>query len=237
MGRRRIRRAISRVTSRVTNAITRPLSIFSNVISRNSSNSTTIPIPTISTVTVNTPTLSYRSWSGPVTDMATANARNIAIPYIRANDIKVGCFAIQPYSRMYAMFDGVNLSSSCRPLTKDEYNSGARGAAAVGAPLVADILGEVFFRLYVPSGRFLVGSKLIVAADNLNENFVTSTASAIFTAKGNVEIRTPFITWSSSSSTQSGGVDSTVTIPASTLPQCPVGWTLNPATNTCVFVG
>jgi hypothetical protein len=99
------------------------------------------------------------------------------IPYMRSIVITFTATRMKPDTKVYAFFDGINVSDHCKLSSSGTY----------GSTLITDSEGSLVGQFRVPAGQFTVGTKKFILADNPTdfESTDTSTiASASFTASG-----------------------------------------------------
>lgn len=152
------------------------------------------------------------------------------IPFIRSRRVKFLATRLKPNTRVYAFFDGINVSDFCKPETFALFSDSPVDAepdnTAVRHPdltstditngtnaLVTDANGNVEGEFYIPNTdtiRFRTGDRTFrLADDSLNrEGFVTTAASSVYSARGlltteqEVSLREPQIVQSSVSQTR-----------------------------------
>lgn len=139
------------------------------------------------TTTVVTPTTKYRTWVETSSSVSSSIVDTTSIPYIHATNIRILASNMRPYSRLYVMFDGVDVSNLCRPLSSAEYASNANGAASIGAAIYANAAGNAWIRFYIPARRFTTGRKLVVVTDSTDKAQQTTRSSAFFIANGTLQ--------------------------------------------------
>lgn len=104
------------------------------------------------------------------------------IPFMRAREVEFTGKGMMPYSRAYAYFDDVDVSSYCRT-----------GTQAYGTPMFVDANGAITGTFNIPNTealRFRTGTKqftLIDDPDNVRE-LALSYAGAKYTAKGTLNL-------------------------------------------------
>ena len=112
-----------------------------------------------------------------------------AIPFMRSRIVNVTGRGFKPNTRLYAFFDGVDVTSFITPAT-----SSFTGTAAEGSNLVSDANGDVYCRFRVPndnSVRFRSGSRRLRLSDNAQNQtgsgLVTTSGEATYTSRGTTE--------------------------------------------------
>jgi hypothetical protein len=101
------------------------------------------------------------------------------IPYMRSINVEFHATGMKPNTRLYAFFDGVDVTSDCRPLSNgSEY----------GSSLVVDSDGNVSGVFRIPSGRFFNGQKTFRLTndpkDSRDPDLLMTSAEAIYWAGG-----------------------------------------------------
>lgn len=104
------------------------------------------------------------------------------IPYMRSREVAFSARGMMPFSRAYAFFDDVNVTSYCK-----------QGVQAYGAPMFVDSLGNIEGTFLIPNTtalRFRTGTKQFTLIDNSNNARETSLsyAGASYTAKGTLNL-------------------------------------------------
>jgi hypothetical protein len=101
------------------------------------------------------------------------------IPYMRSREIEFHATGMKPNTRLYAFFDGVNVTADCRPLT-----TGSR----FGDELVVDSHGNISGIFRIPEGRFFNGQKTFrltnAANDSRDPDSLLTSAEAVYWAGG-----------------------------------------------------
>jgi hypothetical protein len=101
-------------------------------------------------------------------------------PYIRARTIQVNGKGLKANTKYFVFFDGENMSNTgvtsyVRPLTQSEFNLEAANIEntvlrsytnALGANLVSNANGEIWFNLTIPPGIFRMGSRELIVTDS-----------------------------------------------------------------------
>ncbi len=109
------------------------------------------------------------------------------VPYMRSIYVKVAAYGMKPGARLYAFFDGTNVTSYVTP-TDSSYN----GIGAEGSSLLVDSSGNFYGYFRIPNSnalRFPVGTKVFRLCDsptNSGSDTVTA-AEARFTSSGLVQ--------------------------------------------------
>jgi hypothetical protein len=118
------------------------------------------------------------------------------IPMMRSIIVKFKASRLKPLTRMYAFFDGEDVTQYCRA-TKDQGGVDI-GSPIYGAPMIADTWGNLEGEFRIPAGTFRTGTKAFELVDDVDnrDGFVHSSAITMFTASGvsNVEQGTIFAT-------------------------------------------
>lgn len=148
------------------------------------------------TVKSNDPAVSNTD-HGIVGNAATTTTRNVVttssyvvttqvgssdIPFMRARDVLFSGKGMMPYSKVYAFFDDVDVTSYCK-----------QGTQAYGAPMFVNADGEIEGTFKIPNTtalRFRTGTKqftLIDDPENVRETSL-SYAGAKYTAKGTMNL-------------------------------------------------
>lgn len=105
------------------------------------------------------------------------------IPYIRSRDIEFTGQRLKPNTRVFAFFDGINVSSYCTPT-----------GGLLGDSLMTDAEGNVSGIFSIPNTdavRFRTGSRTFRLVDDASnrENFSTTIAETQYSAEGTVETK------------------------------------------------
>jgi hypothetical protein len=106
------------------------------------------------------------------------------LPYMRSIVVSFTATRLKPLTRMYAFFDGEDVTAFCRP-TKDQ--AGATiSAPAYGAPMIADATGKLVGEFRIPAGKFRTGTKTFSVVDDSQNRpgFIHSSGITMFTASG-----------------------------------------------------
>lgn len=124
------------------------------------------------------------------------------IPYIRPQTITVSVRGLKPFSKMYAYFDGINVTSYITPLTKAQYDSlttnsvmtqNAITFSTEGSDLIVNSDGTAYFLFRIDQNlKFRTGTKNLIVMDaiagtTLNEdlsNDASTGAKQKFIAQG-----------------------------------------------------
>lgn len=101
-----------------------------------------------------------------------------AIPYIRPQTLVVVTKGLKPYSKMYAYFDGIDVTSYCTPLTKSQYDSMTSSSVMSQMPitfgtegddLIVDSNGIIYFLFRIDENlKFRTGTKNLILSDALS---------------------------------------------------------------------
>ena len=112
-----------------------------------------------------------------------------AIPFMRSRIVNVTGRGFKPNARLYAFFDGVDVSNYITPT-----NSSFAGTAAEGSNILSDGNGDVYCRLRVPNDnsiRFRSGSRRLRLSDNAQNQtgtgLVTTSGEATYTSRGTTQ--------------------------------------------------
>ena len=113
------------------------------------------------------------------------------IPYIRETVVQFAATKMRANTRVYAFFDGVNVSEHVRDagisITEDNVDT-ARDLIEYGSPLYTDANGEVRGEFRIPGGKFFVGEKVFTLTDDPGNtgdpDLVTTSAKSVFFAGG-----------------------------------------------------
>ena len=126
----------------------------------------------------------------PTTQTQSLGARvtNVNIqPFMRSRVIRVTGTGFKPSARLYAFFDGTDVSAYMRPFS----TSFAANTAAEGGSIIASSTGEVYaeFRIPAEAGlRFRTGDRVFRLTDNAQNasglGLVTTSGEAIYSAQG-----------------------------------------------------
>ena len=116
------------------------------------------------------------------------------IPYIRSRTVDFYATKMKPNTRVYAFFDGQNVSEHCRDTGFQLSSTNASTASQLvefGSPLITDANGELRGVFRIPAGRFFTGEKEFVLSDDSSmsgdpEMQSTSSKAAYFAGGVNV---------------------------------------------------
>jgi hypothetical protein len=101
------------------------------------------------------------------------------IPYMRSRDIEFHATGMKPNTRLYAFFDGVDVTAYCRPLTT---------GSTFGTPIIVDSNGNVSGVFRIPPGRFFNGQKTFRLTndpkDSRDPDLLMTSAEAVYWAGG-----------------------------------------------------
>ena len=108
------------------------------------------------------------------------------IPYCRSIIIQFYSTNMKPNTRVYAYFDGINVTEHCRPVTQ---LSGTSNAVVFGAvPLITDEEGNMIGEFRIPANTFFTGEKKFVLSNDStnsgNPDVETTRSEATFFAGG-----------------------------------------------------
>ena len=121
-------------------------------------------IQTDSTRNVTTTTIGSETQSYTIDDIV----KDVSIiPYIRSAIVQFYATNMKPNTRLYAYFDGVNVTSHCKSTTQI---SGTSNTAIFGAePLISDADGNIIGDFRIPANMFFTGEKkFVLTNDPLN---------------------------------------------------------------------
>jgi hypothetical protein len=119
--------------------------------------------------------------------------------YMRARTITGNAVGMKPSSRLYAFFDGIDVSSYITPLTEAEFLSGLKNSqgasvaptSARGSALYSNTDGSAYFLFTIPNNdglRFRTGSKRLRLTDNAQNSSTygqfTTSAESEYSAEG-----------------------------------------------------
>ncbi len=90
------------------------------------------------------------------------------IPYIRSATVQFYASNMKPNSRVYAYFDGQNVTSHCKTISQVSTN--AEQTIFGGAPLVTDADGAIVGEFRIPGGTFFTGEKKFVLTNDPNNS-------------------------------------------------------------------
>jgi hypothetical protein len=119
-------------------------------------------------------------------------------PFMRSQNVTIHATRLKPNTRMYAYFDGDDVSEHTRPLTYSTFTSALSSGVAnfwsdfnettndYGDALVTDSEGRLAAQFRIPESTFRIGEKVLrLVDDSLNrDDFATSSADATFTSFG-----------------------------------------------------
>ncbi len=91
------------------------------------------------------------------------------VPYIRSRSVEFYATKMKPNTRVYAFFDGQNVSEFCRDIGFQLSTANAATASQLvefGSPLITDANGEIRGEFKIPEGRFFTGEKEFVLSDD-----------------------------------------------------------------------
>ena len=108
------------------------------------------------------------------------------IPYIRSRIVQFYATNLKPNTQIYAYFDGMNVTSHCRPVTQI---SGTSNSAIFGAtPLITDAEGNLVGEFRIPANTFFTGEKKFVLSNDKtnsgNPDVETTRCEATYFAGG-----------------------------------------------------
>ena len=111
------------------------------------------------------------------------------IPFMRSRVVNVTGRGFKPNARLYAFFDGADVSSYITPTNSSFVNSGAEGSN-----IVSDVNGDVYCKLRIPNDnslKFRSGSRRFRLSDNAQNQtgsgLVTTSGEATYTARGTIQ--------------------------------------------------
>lgn len=108
------------------------------------------------------------------------------VPYIRQKDVHFDVKGLKPYTKMYPLFDSINVDEYCR----QRNNTTEPWTFNTSPGLVTDKSGRLQGKFSIPGGKFKTGEKLFRLADVDLTDFtaekpsVSSIADATYTASG-----------------------------------------------------
>ena len=119
-------------------------------------------------------------------------------PFMRSQNVTIHATRLKPNTRMYAYFDGDDVSEHTRPLTYSTFTSALSSGVNnfwsdfndttndYGDALVTDSEGRLAAQFRIPESTFRIGEKILrLVDDSLNrDDFATSSADATFTSFG-----------------------------------------------------
>jgi len=115
------------------------------------------------------------------------NVKDVRIvPYIRSKVIDFYASKLKPNTRIYVMFDGIDVTEHCRPKVQTDTSLTASKFVNFGsAPLVVDLEGEFLGEFRIPERMFFTGEKSFVLSDSITKTTEpTTTATTKYFAGG-----------------------------------------------------
>lgn len=113
------------------------------------------------------------------------------IPFIRSKRVEFYVTKLKPFTRVYAFFDGQNVSAFCRDIGFQLSSNNASTATQLveyGSPLITDANGELRGEFLIPGGRFFTGDRKFVLTDDStfsgDPDLETTRAEAMYFAGG-----------------------------------------------------
>ena len=113
------------------------------------------------------------------------------IPYIRSRSVDFYATKMKANTRVYAFFDGQNVTEHCRDTGFQLSAANAATASQLvsfGSALITDSNGELRGQFRIPGGRFFVGEKKFILTDDENLSgdldAVSTSAEAVYFAGG-----------------------------------------------------
>lgn len=113
------------------------------------------------------------------------------VPYIRSRSVEFYATKMKANTRVYAFFDGQNVSAFCRDIGFQLSAANAGTASQLvefGSPLITDANGELRGEFKIPAGRFFTGEKEFVLSDDPemsgDPDMQTTNAKAAYFAGG-----------------------------------------------------
>ena len=108
------------------------------------------------------------------------------IPYIRSNIVQFYASNLKPNTRVYAYFDGQNVSAHCKKIAQISSNN---SQSVFGAnPLITDASGNISGEFRIPGSTFFTGEKKFVLTNDPNnsgnQDVETCRAEAVYFAAG-----------------------------------------------------
>lgn len=146
---------------------------------------TTVRSTTTTTNTTNTTTDSKRTGTsisiGSRTDTYTVsdNVKDVRIiPYIRSKTIDFYASNLKSNTRIYVLFDGVDVTEHCRPKVQTDTSLVASNFVGFGSvPLVVDANGEFLGEFRIPEMMFFTGEKDFVITDSTTTSTQSTTTA------------------------------------------------------------
>lgn len=223
----------------------------SNTVAQNDGskiNTTTTQSTVSSERTVTTKSMESRSDSYNIADAVTSVQM---IPYVRGQIVEFYASKMKTNTRVYAFFNGTNVTQHCR--TKVQIlNAGTAAQAAMtfgGAPLMTDSDGNLVGQFKIPAGTFYTGQLPFMLTDDASgegKDTITTSANTVFFAGGiqqstqqsTLNVVSPIFTQTSSRDSQTNtSISTSVTVtPAPVPPVPPVSPITIPATQSPVTV-
>lgn len=117
----------------------------------------------------------------------TDNVKDVRIvPYIRSKVIDFYASNLKANTRIYVMFDGIDVTEHCRPKVQTDTSLTASKFVNFGSvPLVVDLNGEFLGEFRIPEKMFFTGEKSFVITDSITATTdPTTTASTKYFAGG-----------------------------------------------------
>jgi len=99
------------------------------------------------------------------------------IPFMRSRVVNFSGARMKPNTRVYAFFDGINVSEHCKLSSSGSY----------GTALTVDANGTISGQFRIPAGQFTIGTKVFTLVDNAVDPLssdVSTIATSNFTASG-----------------------------------------------------
>lgn len=146
---------------------------------------TTVRSTTTTTNTTNTTTESQRTGVSRSissrTDSYTVsdNVKDVRIiPYIRSKVIDFYASNLKPNTRIYIMFDGIDVTEHCRPKVQTDTSLTASNFVGFGSvPLVIDANGEFLGEFRIPEKMFFTGEKEFRISDSITDTTQPTTSA------------------------------------------------------------
>ena len=137
--------------------------ITSNITSTTTSTSTTTR--TDSSRDVTTKAIGSKTQSYNIDDIV----KDVSIiPMIRSKTIQFYATNMKPNTRLYAYFDGVNVTQHCKPIM--QVVSDASNAIFGATPLLTDLNGNLSGEFRIPANTFFTGEKKFVLTNDVNNS-------------------------------------------------------------------
>lgn len=119
--------------------------------------------------------ISSRTDAYTVTD----NVKDVRIiPYVRSKIIDFYASNLKPNTRIYIMFDGIDVTEHCRPKVQTDTSLTASKFVNFGSvPLVVDLNGEFLGEFRIPERTFFTGEKAFGITDSITKSTESTTSA------------------------------------------------------------